>query len=527
MEMFATAAFMVQIWLVSGQGPAHWNKQAQDSLERNLKITENQNVAKNIILFIGDGMGVSTVTATRIYKGQQNNLPGEETVLSYEQFPNVALSKTYNTDYQVADSAGTATAFLSGVKTKFGTVGVDESVELNNCSTYTEQSKLDSIIQWARAAGKSTGIVTTARVTHATPAAAYGHSVSRYWETDADLPPDARGKCSDLASQFIQYAKDIDVVFGGGRRSFMRETDQDPEYENKHGKRKDGRDLIQEWKDDKQNRGLTHEYVIDKSGFDSLDLKTQRVLGLFEHSHMRFEADRSADRNGEPSLSEMVAKAIKILERNKKGYFLLVEGGRIDHAHHASKAKLALTESIEMEQAIENSQKLTSSLDTLTVVTADHSHVFTIGGYPVRGNPLFGLNTYESDLDGRPFTTLMYTNGPGFAVDKFGKRPNLKTVDTESLAYVQESGVNIKEETHGGEDVAVYASGPMSHLFRGVIEQNYIAHAMGYAACIGSNKDHCRTTSGYDYLNSSNRGKVYSKSIYFVIALLQFCVILS
>ena len=176
-------------------------------------------VAKNVILFIGDGMGVSTVTAIRILDGQQKGMPGEENVLPFEHFPHVALSKTYEVNQQVGESAGTATAIMTGQKTNAGLIGVSSEATRRNCASATGHH-LPSLLELAESAGKSTGFVTTTRVTHATPAATYAHVAERDWENDRDLSEEARQNgCSDIASQLVgfPYGDGIEVALGGGQ----------------------------------------------------------------------------------------------------------------------------------------------------------------------------------------------------------------------------------------------------------------------------------------------------------------------
>jgi alkaline phosphatase len=205
----------------------------------------------------------------------------------------------------------------------------------------------------------------------------------------------------------------------------------------------------------------------------------------------------------------MTEKAIRLLQRGPKGFVLMVEGGRIDHGHHAGSAYLALHDAIAFSDAVERALALVNSDDTLVVVTADHSHVFTIGGYPTRGNPLLGRvggndehgeRSAErmSDAGGLPYTTLGYGNGPGYtgASDQQPEgpkqfphrphrmegiqsgRPDLSETDTRGASFLQESTIPLPAETHGGEDVAIYAGGPGSDLFRGVQEQTYVYHAI-------------------------------------------------
>ncbi|XP_052082884.1 alkaline phosphatase, tissue-nonspecific isozyme-like isoform X1 [Mytilus californianus] len=486
-----------------------WRKESQEILKNALNRKLNTNVAKNVILFIGDGMGVSTVTAARILRGQKQGRPGEETVLEFEKFPHVALAKTYNIDKQTPDSGATATALMTGIKANYYTIGVDGRAKYANCSSI-KNAKVDGMVNWSKFAGKSTGIVTSTRVTHATPAAAYAHAPQREWESDIKLPAD-HGECKDIAYQLIVDQSDMQVILGGGRQYFMTNTSVDPETKkvNSAKGRRDGLDLIQMWKLDKEERGATYKYVWNNSDFNAIDpAKTDYLLGLFQLDHLDYELERDHSDKGEPSLPELVRKAIQILSKNDNGFFLMVEGGRIDHGHHDGKAKKALYETLSLEDAVREAVALTDEKETLIVVTADHSHVFNIAGYPKRGNDILGvvdpLFRQWYPLDGKAYTTLLYANGPGFNTSGSGRTDPLDEVeDLHDKDYVRNSGVPLKSETHGGEDVAIYAQGPMAHLIYGVQEQHYVAHVMAYASCVGQNKDHCRQTNTASSLQNS------------------------
>jgi alkaline phosphatase len=460
-----------------------WFKDGQATLQQKLNTPRINGMAKNVILFVGDGNGVTSNTAIRIYKGQKEGGTGEEYVLSYEQFPNLALAKTYNSNAQTPDSAGTATAFLTGVKTKAGVLSISENVDRGDCQA-AMKNEVTTILELAEQAGKSSGVISTARITHATPAAAYAHSADRNYEDDSALSDDQKAAgCKDIAAQAI--TSNVDVLFGGGRRHFLPKTMKDGE--GKSGKRTDGRDLTKEWVGQYKNAS----YIWNQAGFDALNTeKTGPVLGLFNSSHMEYEADRAKDKGGEPSLAEMTGKAIDILDNNKKGYFLLVEGGRIDHAHHEGNAARALEDGAAFADAVQAAMDKTYQEDTLIVVTADHSHTLTMQGYAKRGNPILGLSVgvdgkgHPSDKpnladDGKPYTTLSYINGPG-AVK--GERENLANVDVTDLDYIQQALLPMSSESHAGEDVAIYARGPKAWLMEGAVEQNYIFHVMGYAA---------------------------------------------
>ncbi|XP_042342828.1 alkaline phosphatase, tissue-nonspecific isozyme [Plectropomus leopardus] len=474
---------------VEEENPEFWRSQAQKTLQSALDRKLNTNVAKNILFFLGDGMGITTITASRILKGQLQNQTGEETVMTMDTFPNVGLAKTYSVDFQIADSAATATAYLCGVKTNLNTIAVSAAARNGACKTQ-KGNEVTSILKWAKDAGKSVGIVTTTRVQHATPAASYAHSTSRKWYSDADMPDAAkRDGCTDIASQLIKNT-DIDVIIGGGRKYMTPKGAKDPEYPRDYssrGKRKDGRNLIDEWQ--KLKAGKVAHYVWNNTDFTAVDPEsTDYLMALFEPGDLRFEAER--DPKMDPSIVETTEKAIRILQKNPKGFFLLVEGGRIDQAHHAGRAYMALHETVAFDYAIAKGLELTKEHETLTIVMADHSHPVSFNGYPFRGQSILGKSPlWASDV--LPYTTLMYGNGPGHKIIN-GKRPDIRDVNTKTKDYVQLAAVPTESATHSGEDVAVLARGPMAHLFQGVHEQNYIAHAMAYAACVGTDLRHCQ-----------------------------------
>lgn len=469
---------------------AYWNKIGQQLLQDELSKQRYNVQAKNIIFFLGDGMSIPTVTAARIYKGQKKGQTGEEENLTFDKFPYAALSRTYCSDSQVADSACSATAYLSGVKTNIDTIGLDANVIYNDCSTQNnEANKVQSVFSWAQAAGKGTGIVTTTRVTHATPAGTYAHVANRDWEDDASMISNSGdpNACDDIAEQLVQNqtGSNFKVILGGGRGYFIPNTVQDPET-GANGRRRDGKNLINTW----LTGHPTGSYVWNRNDLLAINTATTgSLLGLFAPAHMDYFVE-SANAN-DPTLEEMTTVAIKMLQKETNGYVLLVEGGRIDQAHHDGRAKVSLEEAIQFDNAIAAALNLTNPADTLIIVTADHAHTMSINGYPVRGNNLLGLSgTLATDL--KPYTTLSYANGPGYTTNfNGGVRPDLTGVDTTADSFRQPATVPLGSETHGGDDVGIFAYGPQAHLFQGVYEQNYIAHVMAYAACIGPGLKFC------------------------------------
>ncbi|XP_783443.2 alkaline phosphatase [Strongylocentrotus purpuratus] len=482
--------------LATSQNAEFWNQEAQDSLKEAIRLTErNVNTAKNIVLFLGDGMSIETLTAARILKGQLAGGLGEDAKLAVEDFPHFGLAKTYSTNKQVPDSAATATAYLCGVKTKTGVLGVDDRVERGDCVS-SLGGEVKSILEMAQEAGKSVGFVTTTTLTHASPGALYAKVPDRKWQSDMDIPRGERNLgCVDMAQQFVSN-NNIQVALGGGRMKFMSRINRDPEYPSMPGSRIDGRNLIQEWINNKPDQDRAH-YVWNEADFNKIDPEqTDYLLGLFEYSLMKFDIRRDNDTGGEPSIAEMTDKAIRILSKNPNGFFLFVEGGRIDHGHHFGVANLALTETVAMDKAIDVALGLVDTEETLVMVTSDHAHTFKMAGYSARGNPILGKSDGRS-TDLGSYTTVGYMNGPGAIISSLsyrllGRRPPVTDANTGRPFYLPQAVVPTFLETHGGDDVAIFAIGPMSHLVHGVHEQNYVSHVMQRAACIGYYADNCQ-----------------------------------
>ena len=329
-------------------------------------------LARNVILFIGDGMGVSTVTAARIFDGQSQGMNGEEHSLVFETFPHVALVKTYNTNQQVPDSAGTATAMMTGEKTRAGVINIGPNAHRRDC-----REALDHPF----------------------------------------VPLGGRAE------------------FYGGQFDDNRLAGQD--------------DLIQDWLDADTGRA----YVTTRDELTRVQ-PGQQVLGIFSRSHMTYVAERDPETT-EPTLAQMTAAAIDQLAGAEDGFFLMVEGSRIDHGHHDGKP-----------------------------------------GYPVRGNPILGLVVENDvtgepapaaavDVNGTPYTTLGYANGPGAAAGQPRAAPDVGSrIVYQSLVPVVHPRIDGSldyGETHGGEDVALYGIGAGSDRVGGVIEQNVVFDIMTQA----------------------------------------------
>ncbi|KGD64275.1 alkaline phosphatase [Alcanivorax nanhaiticus] len=489
------------------QSSSDWFTAGSEKVVEKADLSRETQRAKNVILFVGDGMGISTLTAARILQGQLAGGDGEENLLSFEAFPYSALVKTYNTNQQTPDSAGTMTAMMSGVKNKAGMINISSEGLRADCAS-SKGNELNTFLDLMEITGRSTGVVSTARITHATPAATYSRVPERNWESDDGLTEEAKsGGCKDIADQLVSYSygDGVDVILGGGRRHFL------PSEEG--GKRQDGRDLTTEWLQRYEDSGEQAVYLQSGTELDGQDLSsTDKLMGLFTSSHMSYDADRAASGSDEPTIAEMTESAIQVLEKNDKGFFLMVESGRIDHAHHAGNAYNALHDAVAFSDAVQAAVDAVDLDETLILVTADHSHVFTIAGYPTKGNPILGKVVTNDGSgapeeaaaqagDGMPYTTLGYTNGLGYAdlgdeTDADARyasaadagRKDLSAVDVEAPGYHQETLVPMGSETHAGEDISLHAVGAGSWLVQGNIEQNTLFHIMTRAAVVSSGK---------------------------------------
>ena len=453
-----------------------------------------------------------TLAAAGMLQGRLKGQRGEESIFSFEQHLVSRLAKTYHTNQQTPNSAGTMSAIMTGVKTDAVVLAVDETATKGDCKS-SQGHEMISALEIAELSGKATGIVSTARITHATPAATYAKSASRDWENNSDIPDD-QTQCDDIALQLINFQQrlasayphlnsdGIEVILGGGRRNFLpnqtKFNEENPNSKKAEGKRTDNQHLIRQW----QTLYPNGRYVNNRDDFiNASKQNNSHLLGLFQPSHMRYDADAKNDALGEPSLSEMTTAAINQLSKNKQGYFLMVEAGRIDHGHHAGNAYNALHETIALSDAVETALNKVDINETLIIVTADHSHVMTMAGYPKRGNPILGKviapnkTTPTLMADGLPYTTLGYLNGRGMhdlgnetdadAVDEHPinvGRKDISKIDTTTAGYHQEALIPRDSETHGGEDVAIFATGPGAHLVTGLNEQNIIFHILMYAS---------------------------------------------
>ena len=307
--------------------------------------------ARNVIFFIGDGMGPAHVDSARLFKGCAT------ATMALDEFPIYGRARTYSTDDFVTDSAAAGTALATGVKTYNAGIGKSDP----GLDPSGDGRDLQTLVDIARDAGKAVGVVSTARITHATPASFYAHVLKR-----------------DDESSIAEQLKDsgLAVALGGGREFFHGVNWQDPES-TATGKRADNRDIVDE---------LTRAGWIAVQSRDEL-MKLDPaspggpVLGLFQTGHMQYELDRPGDKLGEPSLAELTEFAIRALQTDSDGWFLMVEAGRIDHASHSNDAARMVTDTLALDEAVARAVELAGD-DTLIVVTADHeTGAVTLNGH--------------------------------------------------------------------------------------------------------------------------------------------------
>ncbi len=448
-------------------------RDGQTSLQTALKRAPNNGKAKNIVLFIGDGMGINSVTAGRIMAGQTRGLDGASYSLSFDAFPYTALSKTYAVDALVTDSANGISAITTGFKTINGAIGVNGKVRPKDCATGLA-NRVSNIAEQAKRKGLLAGVVTTSALTDATPAGVYGHTASRDWQADTDMPDEvARAGCTDLARQLVEAPDNVrlDVALGGGAAKFL------PKAAGTAGARSDDRDLTKLWR----TQTSAAKFVTTARDLNAVETKnTNSLLGIFAPSHLPsvIDHDKFPDT---PTLAEMTSKAIEVLSKNPKGYVLLVESASIDKWHHRNNAYRALTDVDELSKAVAVAVAKSDPAETLIIVTADHSHALAVSGYATREADILGLarqkGVNQLDKTGKPRTILSYASGPG----EQDHEHELTQAEAVSPDFLQPALVPLSSAAHGGEDVPVYAYGPQAHLISGTVESSYIYHVMAYA----------------------------------------------
>ncbi|WP_242035178.1 alkaline phosphatase [Mesobacillus harenae] len=286
------------------------------------KANVSQKAPKNVIVMVGDGMGIGQLEVARLLEH------GRDGRLFMESLENVALMHTYSANNNVTDSGAAGTAIATGTKTNNESIGVD-----------AEGNEVKSMLDAFQARGKKVGVISNNTVTDATPAA-FTASVANRWSGQ-----------EEVARQML--AAEYDVLLGGGASYFGP-------------KKQNGVDLVAEF----QENG--YAFASDRDQLNSVGTP-DKLLGLFHSSYMNYKTDKDDVNSQEPTLNEMTKKGIEVLSQGKDGFFLMVEGARIDHASHAADATGIWKETVEFDSVVEEVVNWAKDRnDTLVVVLADH-----------------------------------------------------------------------------------------------------------------------------------------------------------
>lgn len=287
---------------------------------------------RNVIMLIGDGMGIGAVTLGR------NAVVGQSGRLAFETFPATGLVSTYSANNIVTDSAAAGTALATGYKTNNGVIAMAPKAGTN------ELVSVKTLLEASQEAGKTVALVSTNTVYDATPA-----SFGSHWGT--------RGGSDEIAAQIL--AKNVDVILGGGLDRFLPKG-------TGVGARADGRDLLAEAK----KAGYA---VVGNASELKAAVGQPKLLGLFTPSYMNYVKDRQFINSPEPSLRDMTDATLATLSKNKKGFFAMIEGARVDHAAHAADIPGVVAEMKEFNEAVQAALEFAKKDGhTLVIVTADH-----------------------------------------------------------------------------------------------------------------------------------------------------------
>uniref|UniRef100_A0A0N4ZQB4 alkaline phosphatase n=1 Tax=Parastrongyloides trichosuri TaxID=131310 RepID=A0A0N4ZQB4_PARTI len=508
-----------------------WNRLSKDYLNKKIDYLKSLGVSlnkkkkpKNVILFIGDGMGTTITTVSRIFKNQQesknlNKDIFDQTPLKFEMFENTGLVRTHSLNLHVGTSAAGAVAMISGQKSTSGVINIKPGGNKSDCNVNENEKQLNSLVFEALRNNVKVGFITTTRISHATPASMYAFTKNRFHENDNYYKNDSYKKnCKDIAQQIINYpANQFSIMLGGGRMYLMPEEENDPVYTNVTGKRTDKKNILNEWKklypDNKLL--LTKDDLLKKD----YNVNTKHILGVFSPSHLKYYIDKDDyDKKVQPTLEEMTEYAIEFLEKdNTNGYFLMIEGGLIDIAAHENRGYVTLSETIEFDKAIDKANKMTKiNNDTLIIVTADHSHPLNFNGFPSRDTNVLGTNfplisSITVPQDKKNIPNLLFTAGKGFnsmfitnKITNEYTRKNLTDDVTIDPNFITPSCILAEYGSHGGEDVSLFSTGPLSYLFSGNYDNTQIAYNIKYALCINTENELniCDETFMENYENS-------------------------
>lgn len=359
--------------------------------------TEANDSAKIVILMIGDGMGQAQITAARWEKAGGNLSVYRNTSLNMDRMDYEGYVTTDSANSFVTDSAAAITAIATGNK------GVNDVLNQDSTAVWKKKDgkNLTTIAELAKKAGYATGAITTTRITHATPAGFYAHTNNRDDE-------------ATIAKQLL--ASEMDVAMGGGYKFFVAKNQTTPF--GAKSKRTDNENLIN------MSKALGYTFVYNETALEAVNANsTKMLLGIFDDDHMLYERQRvNQTRTHEPSLAEMTEKAIEVLSKNPKGFLLMVEGGRIDHASHARDYANTTTDTLAFDEAVRVAQDYQKmNKNTLVIVTADHETsglnlgAENVTDYPEGVAPFLGTGLLE--IPGSKSNYTLASEAPHDGVD--------------------------------------------------------------------------------------------------------------
>ena len=379
-----------------------------------------------MILFVGDGLVTGNLTAARLYDG------GAEHHLTMDMFPHLALVTNYANDFAVPDSPAAASAIATGAKVNNGVIGIGP-----------KGRTLQSILELAKERGRAVGIVTTGGLTDASIAAFYAHA-QKGSELDA------------IAAQFAEKPM-LDVALGGGAQDFTPES--------KSGHRKDGRDLLLEMK----QRNI--EIMRSKAELENAPLFTKAPrVGVFANGDIAY-SNQIETGSQEPSLSDMVRRAIQFLQVHERGYLLVVDAELISRAAEQNDGEHVLTETVDMDRAIATAQRYAGDNAVVVAVGLHATGGMTLNGYPLRqehGVGLLGVNAVG-------YPAIAWATGPMGpqtaarpASPAMQGSPAPQPVRNEPAAFYAPTAVN------SAQDVIAIGRGPGTDALKGIIDNTAI-----------------------------------------------------
>ncbi|KAH9286457.1 Alkaline phosphatase, tissue-nonspecific isozyme [Echinococcus granulosus] len=430
--------------------PTFWERQAREQLYFASRLFPHlvQRRAKSAILFLGKGLTSGGLSSGRLYKAFKAKRTGEVKRMSFEVWPFSTMCRTYDLETMSADEASSATALLTGTKTRSGVLGLTGDVKRGSCHPYTKHEKTMSILNAAVEAGLATGIVTNTRLTQAPSAANFGYATSQGSENDIEVNRQCDETTDlnsmDLAKQLVLEHPMINVLLGGGQENFYPNTSSLPSDATRRGLRGDGLFLTDIWLSTLRDMGRSAEYAGKISELHEKVLtRPDYLLGLLAPSHLPAEIGRKPT---EPGLANLTKVALEVLMNQGKGYFLFVEGGPTDKSYVSDNSRI-LEEILAFDDAVKAAVDMVNLRETLIIVVAFPSQ---------RIEDYHEFNRFRKNLH-----FLDKTAGS----------------ERSRLNFSQDDG-------RGGEDTGVYAIGPLSHLFHRTIDDTFIAHAMKFALCL-------------------------------------------